>query len=213
MTLVRTGHPNDALKLFQFGQIRLGGGAPGPSTPATVRIDDPRLPTLTARLNLSSATAYAVLNRPDQAQRYLTEAREGWVPRDAFERAVGDLMAAGLLLDLGRLDTAEQFAASALRTYDEGHRRSRTLAELFLAEVHVRAGEPRGLTLARHAIEKVSTLQSVAARRQGLLPLATAREARIWPTFRDRVGPGRVRRRGGSVCGGGRIWRGRTSVF
>jgi hypothetical protein len=48
----------------------------------------------------------------------------------------------GVLLDQGRLDTAEQFAASALRTYDEGHRRSRTLAELFLAEVHVRAGNP-----------------------------------------------------------------------
>jgi hypothetical protein len=44
--------------------------------------------------------------------------------------------------------------------------------------LYVRAGEPRGLTLARHAIEKVSTLQSVAARRQGLRPLATALEAR-----------------------------------
>jgi hypothetical protein len=42
----------------------------------------------------------------------------------------------------------------------------------------VRAGEPHGLTLARDAINKVSTLQSVAARRERLLPLATALEAR-----------------------------------
>jgi hypothetical protein len=80
--------------------------------------------------------------------------------------------------DLGQLDTAEQFATSAARTYGEAHRQGRTLAELLLAEVHVRAGEPRGLTLAHQAIEKVSTLQSVAARREWLVPLATALEAR-----------------------------------
>jgi hypothetical protein len=42
----------------------------------------------------------------------------------------------------------------------------------------VRAGEARGLILARHAIEAVSTLQSVAVRRQRLVPLAAALEAR-----------------------------------
>jgi transcriptional regulator with XRE-family HTH domain len=177
-TLVRNGHPNDALKLFQLGQIWLGGLAPGKSTPANRRTDDPRIPTLTARLNLNSATAYAVLNRPHQAKRYLAQAHDGWAPRDAFERAVGDLVTAGVQLDLGQLDAAEQFAASALRTYSENHRRSRTLAELFLAEIHVRAGEPHGLTMARHALEEVSTLQSVAARQQRLLPLVTALEAR-----------------------------------
>jgi hypothetical protein len=87
-------------------------------------------------------------------------------------------MTAVVQLDLGQLDAAEQFAASALRTYGENHRRSRTLAELFLAEIHVRAGEPQGLTMARHALEEVSTLQSVAARQQRLLPLVTALEAR-----------------------------------
>jgi hypothetical protein len=63
-------------------------------------------------------------------------------------------------------------------TYGEGHRRGRTLAELTLAEAHVRAGEPRGLILAPQAITAVSTLQSVAARRQRLVPLVTALEAR-----------------------------------
>jgi len=85
-TLVRTGHPNDALKLFQLGGFRLRGFQHSKSTPATGRADDPRLPTLAARLNLNSATAYAVMGGPDQATRYLAEAHDGWAPRDAFER-------------------------------------------------------------------------------------------------------------------------------
>lgn len=52
------------------------------------------------------------------------------------------------------------------------------MAELLLAEIHVRAGEPRGLTLAHDAIEKVNTLHSVAARREWLMPLAAALETR-----------------------------------
>jgi Magnesium chelatase, subunit ChlI len=107
------------------------------------------------------------------------EAREGWVPRDAFERAAMDRLTSGIQLDLGQLDAAEQFAASAVRTYGDTHlRRGRTRAELTLAEVYVRAGEPRGLVLARQAIDAVSSLQSVAVRRERLVPLATALEAR-----------------------------------
>ncbi len=140
--------------------------------------DDPRIPTLTAWLTLNSATAYALMDLPDQAKRCLAEAREGWAPRDAFERAAMDRATAGIQLDLGQLDIAEQFAASAVRTYGEGHRRGRTMAELALAEVYVRAGEPRGLVLARQAIEAVSSLQSVAVRRERLVPLVTALEAR-----------------------------------
>jgi hypothetical protein len=52
------------------------------------------------------------------------------------------------------------------------------MAELVLAEVHIRAGEPHGLTLAHEAIAKVKTLQSLAVRRELLGPLATALEAR-----------------------------------
>ncbi|HWR47226.1 MAG TPA: hypothetical protein VN327_06365 [Pseudonocardiaceae bacterium] len=87
-------------------------------------------------------------------------------------------MTAGVQRDLGQLDAAEGFAASAVHAYGEGHyRRGHALAEL-LAKIHVRTGEPRGLTLTHHAIEEVSTLQSVAARREWLTPLATALEAR-----------------------------------
>ena len=178
VTLVRNGHPNDALKLFQLGQFTLGGVTPGKTTPATLRADDPRLPTLTARLNLNSATAYALLNKPDQARRYLTEAHDGWTPQDPFERASADRATAVIQLDLGHLDTAEQFATSAVHTYGENHRLGRTQAQLLLAEIHLRAGEPQGPTLAHHAINEISTLHSIAARRQRLIPLATALEAR-----------------------------------
>jgi hypothetical protein len=114
----------------------------------------------------------------NEATRSLAEAHDGWEPRNAFERASTDRATAGIYLDLGQLDAAEPLAASAVRTYGENHRLDRTVAALLLAEVHIRAGEPQGLTLARHAIDGVSTLHSVAARRQRLLPLATALEAR-----------------------------------
>ncbi|MGH3803687.1 MAG: hypothetical protein ACRDTD_26865, partial [Pseudonocardiaceae bacterium] len=178
VTLMRDGHPNDALKCFQLGQFVLAGFQPGKAKPATLRADDPRVPILTAWLKQNSATAYALMDVPDQAKRCLAEAREGWAPRDAFDHAGMDLAAAGVQLDLRRFDIAEPFAASAVRTCGESHRRVRTMAALMRAELHVRTGEPRGLVLARQAIDAVSTLQSVAVRQQRLVPLAAALEAR-----------------------------------
>ncbi|MBV8539957.1 MAG: hypothetical protein JO364_06275 [Pseudonocardiales bacterium] len=167
VTLARTGHPNDALKLVQLGRCQ------------QLCAEDPRVLRLTARLARTSATSYARMGGTEEATRYLAEANDGWVPRDAFERAGADLGTAGIQRDLGRFDAAERFAASAVHAYSEGHyRRGHTLAELLLAEIHIRAGEPRGLVLAHQAIEKVSTLQSVAARREWLTPLATALQAR-----------------------------------
>ncbi|MGB6161279.1 MAG: hypothetical protein WCF33_08665 [Pseudonocardiaceae bacterium] len=168
--LVRNGYPNDALKQFQLGDF----WASKPTSGA----DDPRLPTLIAWLNLNSATAYALMDSPNDATRHLTKANDGWEPRDAFERAGMDRATAAVHLDLGQLDTAEQFATSALRNFSESRRVDRIINELLLAEIHVRAGEPQGLILARHAIEGVRTVHSVPARRQRLIPLATALEAR-----------------------------------
>ncbi len=168
--LVRNGYPNDALKQFQLGDFWASKPASG--------AEDPRLATLIAWLNLNSATAYALMGGLAEATRHLTEAHDGWEPRDAFERAGTDRATAAIHLDLGRLDIAEQFATSALRSQGEGDRVDRIINELLLAEVHVRAGEPQGLILARQAIDGVRTLHSVAARRQRLIPLAAALEAR-----------------------------------
>ncbi|MEO7193263.1 MAG: helix-turn-helix transcriptional regulator [Pseudonocardiaceae bacterium] len=167
IVLNRTGHPNHALKLLQLGAFQLRS-----------RPEDPRVAILTARLGRAFAAAYARMGGVDEATRYLAQARDGWEPRDIFERADADLGTAMIQRDLGQLDTAEQFATSAARTYSEAHRRGRTMTELLLAELHVRAGEPWGLTLAYEAIDKVGTLQSVAVRREWLIPLAIALEAR-----------------------------------
>jgi hypothetical protein len=43
-TLVRSGHPNDALKCLQLGQFVLAGFQPGKAKPAILRADDPRVP-------------------------------------------------------------------------------------------------------------------------------------------------------------------------
>jgi tetratricopeptide (TPR) repeat protein len=177
-TLVRSGHPDDALKCLQLGQFMLTGFQARKAKPAILRADDPRIPALAAWLNQTSATAYALMDHPEQAKRCLAAAREGFAPRDTYDRAAMDSQTAQIQLDLGRFDIAESFAACAVRTYDDAGCRGRTRAELTLAEVHVRAGEPRGLVLARQAIEAVSTLQSVAVRRERLVPLTTALEAR-----------------------------------
>jgi hypothetical protein len=184
-TLVRSGHPNDALKLFPLGQFRLRLFPPRPSPSASMPADDSSLPILTGRLTRGCATAYAVMGGPQQADRCRAEADEGWEPRDAFQRAGADHSAVGIALDLGRLEAAEQFATRALGSYGEGHRRGRTMTQLLLAEVHVRAGESQGLTLAHHAIEEMRTVRSVAIRRQRLIPLAIALDARAGSDTRE----------------------------
>lgn len=176
-TLVRSGYPHDALKAFQLGQCALDGFQPGKSTLATVQADDSRVPSITARLGVSSAAAYALLDQPKAAERTLITVRETWQPRDMYERADKDLNAARIQVDLGRLDIAEPFAATAARTFGDANRRDGAGALVVLAELHVRAGEPRGLHLAHRAVTTVTTLNSVQVCRQ-LEPLAAALEAR-----------------------------------
>jgi hypothetical protein len=185
LAVVRIGHPNDALKLFQLGQLRLSGFRLGRPT-SVARADDPRLPNLAARLSRNSTTAWALMKAPEQATRCFAEADETWAPRDAYERAGGHFETAAVQLDLGQMEAAERSGASALRGYGEGrYRRGRILAELLFAEVHVRAGEPQGLSLAHQAIEAVSTLRSTALRRERLVPLAAALAARPGTDARD----------------------------
>ncbi|MCA1705281.1 MAG: hypothetical protein LC808_19295, partial [Actinobacteria bacterium] len=183
-TLVRSGHPHDALKAFQLGQFALEGFQPGKSTPATVQADDPRVPSITARLGVSSAAAYALLDHPQEAERTLVTVQETWQPRDVYERADKDLNAARIQVDLGRLDVAEPLAATAARTFGEANRRDGTKAVVVLAELHVRTGEPRGLQLAHQAVTTVAQLHSVPTR-QRLEPLADALDARRGSDYQD----------------------------
>ena len=174
-TMVRSGHPNDALKCFQIGQFQLAG--PTKTRPVTFGADDPRMSTVAARLDMVSAAAYALMDYPKQARDHLAKARDGQI-RDAFARAAVDLNAAMTLRDLGRLDAAESYAQMAARGFGEHHGRGVALANLVRAELHVRAGEPRGTSMAKTAMESVSALRSVSLRCVYLPPLADALEAR-----------------------------------
>ncbi|MGH3980972.1 MAG: helix-turn-helix domain-containing protein [Pseudonocardiaceae bacterium] len=173
---MRTGHPNDGLQCFQLGQFQLLGHTK--SRAATVDRDDPRVPTITARLELQSAAAYALMDYPDEARRALARARENWQPPGVFERADIDHMTARVQLDLGRLDAAESAATTAARDFEATNRRYGTVAELTLATAQVRAGEPRGTALAARAIDGVRSLQSVPTRNFWLPPLVDALESR-----------------------------------
>ncbi|MDQ4032176.1 MAG: helix-turn-helix transcriptional regulator [Actinomycetota bacterium] len=161
------GHPNDAIKLFQLGQFKLMK-APG---------DDPRIEVVAAWLEGESALALADMSH-EQAPSALARARDGWEAPDSFERSGMDELTARVYLDLGRLDVAESYAAGAVRAWGSGERRNGVLADITFATIHVKAGEPDGLRLAKGAIDGAALLRSVRARERWLEPLAAALEAR-----------------------------------
>ncbi|MDQ3990471.1 MAG: hypothetical protein M3291_15020, partial [Actinomycetota bacterium] len=159
------GRPDDALKLFQLGQLKLRD-APD---------DDPRIAVLAVWLEGESALALADMGH-EQAHSALARARDGWEPPDSFELSGMDELTARTYLNLGRLDVAESYAAGAVRAW--GERRNGVLAEVTLAIIHIKAGEPDGLRLAQRAIEGVASLRSMRARERWLGPLTAVLEAR-----------------------------------
>lgn len=161
------GQPDDALKVFQLGEFGLSKAS-----------NDPRAPGLAAWLRAESASAYAHLGRPDMARSALAAAQDGWEPLTADERADMEWLTALIERDLGRLDVAEQLAASSVRRWaSSNNRRDAALPSITLATIHVQAGESHGLILARSAIKAVAPLHSVRARKR-LEPLAAALETR-----------------------------------
>lgn len=154
------GAPNDALKLYQIGQVRLGPNGD---------------PTLTAWGHGLSAHALAAMDYPNQARSELAAARDDWQPANPGERADMDYQTALVATELGKVDTAEQFA-SAVNGAGR-HRPVGVLAEVLRARLHVQTGEPDGLAMAKNAIDRVSELRSVRARER-LAPLVAALAAR-----------------------------------
>ncbi|MDQ3275831.1 MAG: helix-turn-helix domain-containing protein [Actinomycetota bacterium] len=168
------GHPNDALKLYQLGQYTL----------LDAPRDDPRVAVVAAWLEGESALALADMGH-EQAPAALARARDGWEAPDSFERSGMDELTARVYLDLGRLDVAESYAVGAVRARAGGERRNGVLADVTLAIIHVRAGEPDGVRLAKQAIDGVASLRSVRARERWLEPLAAALEARPGSDYRE----------------------------
>ncbi|MGH4025645.1 MAG: helix-turn-helix domain-containing protein [Pseudonocardiaceae bacterium] len=159
--------PNDALKMLQLVQFRLG----------QERSDHPRTGTLSSWLHADSARCLISLNRPDQARSSLAAARDAWDPGDRFDQADMDHVTAQAYRGLGRLDLAEQLAASSVRVWGEQDRRDSVQAATTLAAIHVDAGEPDGLTLAGNVIRDVASLRSGRARAKlcGLADVLAAR--------------------------------------
>lgn len=180
MMLVERGAPNDALKVLQLGGLRLDTAAP----------DDPRVPVLQAWCHAVSGLALSRLDDSEsvraQVRERLARARDGWEPPHAHARGCMDLDTGHTYLHLGQLVTAEAILARSVRTFQQsGDRREGVVADISLARLYVQAGEPRGLVLAKSAIDAVAETRSGAARQIWLPPLADALENRSGSDARE----------------------------
>lgn len=168
------GYPDDALKLFQMGQIGLHGGE---------RTD--RTVNLQAWLHADSAGALVNMGRDDLATSELRRARETAHPADSADVAELEFVCALVEKGLGRLDVAEQHAASAVRhRHGTPDRRAALVEQITLADIHLTAGEPSGLCMAESIIRDVDAHRSIRARER-LQLLAAALETRPDPGARE----------------------------
>ncbi|HWR47002.1 MAG TPA: helix-turn-helix transcriptional regulator [Pseudonocardiaceae bacterium] len=173
VAILEHGHPNDALKMIQVGQVRA----------RHIPRDEPRAVVVgeigrTAReacLQENAANTLADLGDLDGAAVKMARARELWSPTRADRYGDLDRPAALLALRRGRLDVAEPLEAASVRRCEGISPVGHALSSIVLATVHVRAGERGGLPLAHNAITAVSRLSSVRARGK-LEPLAAALE-------------------------------------
>lgn len=170
--MIHRSEPNDALKLTQLGEIRL----------SEVPHDNPGVPVLRAELSVVSAFALSRLDATEstrnQARTQLAKARDRWAPPDAHARGDMDLITGLTCLHLGQLDAAEAALMTSVQTFQQGSdRREGVVADIAVARMHVQAGEPRGLVMAKHAIDTVTKMRSGLAREIWLEPLAAALEA------------------------------------
>jgi transcriptional regulator with XRE-family HTH domain len=172
---VEHGHPGDGLKMLQLAQV----------TAWKIPTDDHRAvvvgvsvgAAVEAGARVASATALIRLGDHKAAGTQLVTARQLWTPTRTDPYGDLDRPAARLEIERGRLDIAESLAAASVRRWEGGSQLSRTLSGIMLATIHVKAGEPSGLSLAHHAITSVPKLSSVRARTH-LEPLAEVLQAR-----------------------------------
>jgi transcriptional regulator with XRE-family HTH domain len=177
------GHPNDGLKMLQFALVKASDIPLGDQRKRVVGVSARTAVEACARAD--SATALARLGYPDAAYTELAQSRDQWQPTCADQNGDLDSVAARLELERGRLDAAEPFAAASVRRWEGGSsQRARTQADILLATIHVRAGEPGGLGLAHGAITGVMKLSSIRARRR-LEPLVAALQARAGNDYRQ----------------------------
>jgi transcriptional regulator with XRE-family HTH domain len=169
------GAYNDGLTACQLGLIKLG------ETP-----DSPGAAEAAAWLHAESARVQAAMGHNAAAERSIKTARE-WQPATAYDVADMDCVTSYVYLWLGRLDTAESFAANSVHQWAaEGtSRREGILADIALATIHTQTHQPDATALTHHALTGVAPLRSLRTRRIKLAPLIKALDARTDSTSRD----------------------------
>jgi tetratricopeptide (TPR) repeat protein len=168
---VEHGHPDDGLKMLQFSVVKAWDIARDEQRAVVVGQSGRAAQEACARA--SAATAMAALGKLDAAEVEIAKSRQLWSPTRADRYGDVDRPAALLALRQGRLNTAESLAAASIRRWEGISQISHTDSAIVLATIHVRAGEPRGLSLAHSAITNVAKLSSIRVRTR-LIPLATA---------------------------------------
>jgi len=161
----RRDNPNDAIKLYQLAGVKLGN----------------RDADLRGWLNAVSAGALADMGH-EQAADHLSRAQEAWQSTEDGWRADQNYQSALVYTKLGRLDVAEQLTASINGA--GRHRPVGTFAGILRATIYVQTGEPRGLGMAKSAIESVAPMHSIRARER-LEPLAKELESRPGSDYRE----------------------------
>jgi transcriptional regulator with XRE-family HTH domain len=168
---VEHGHPDDGLKMLQFSVVKAWDIARDEQRAVVVGQSGRAAQEACARA--SAATAMAALGKLDAAEVEIAKSRQLWSPTRADRYGDVDRPAALLALRQGRLNTAESLSAASIRRWEGISQISHTHSAIVLATIHVRAGEPRGLSLAHSAITNVAKLSSIRVRTR-LIPLATA---------------------------------------
>ncbi|MGH3873801.1 MAG: hypothetical protein ACRDSR_20245 [Pseudonocardiaceae bacterium] len=177
------GHPNDGLKMLQVGLVKAWDIPPVDEQRAVV-IGAMGRAASEACVRADSATALADLGELDATEREMAKARGLWSPTPADRYGDLDCPAALLALRRGRLDVAEQFAAVSVRRWKGVSPIRHAMSRVVLATVHVRAGEPSGLSLAHGAITAMTKLPSIRVRKR-LEPLTAALDRRPGRDERD----------------------------
>jgi transcriptional regulator with XRE-family HTH domain len=175
LTTVEHGHPGDGLKMLQCAQV-IAWRIPADDQRAVVVGVSGRA-AVEAVVRVDSATALIRLGDHKAAGTQLVTARQLWTPTRTDPYGDLDRPTARLEIERGRLDIAESLAAASVQRCEGVSRYGRTRSDILLATIHVKAGEPSGLSLAHHAITSVPKLNSARAR-TWLEPLATALQAR-----------------------------------
>ncbi|MGH3871872.1 MAG: helix-turn-helix domain-containing protein [Pseudonocardiaceae bacterium] len=173
MATVEHGHPDDGLKMIQFGLVKTWDIPRDEQRAVVVGVSGRAAQEACARVQ--AAIALAHLGHLDAADVEMAKSRQLWVPTRADRFGDLDRPAAVLALRRGRLDVAESCAVASVRRCEGISQVGRTHSRVVLAAAHVRAGEPGGLLLAHGAITEVAKLSSVRVRKSlGLLVDALA---------------------------------------